>query len=145
MRRVLLDTNVFIFAVEHPKSNSSIIVEMALDGEISIVISEEIRLEFVEYLRSEYGKDAAYHTDLLLTGIPALEIVDQSLTRQWAKKLGGRIKDKDLPHLAAAEAAKVDAIVTYDRDFRKAKTKIPVLSPREFVEALSIEPFEGEY
>ncbi|MDI6654495.1 MAG: PIN domain-containing protein, partial [Candidatus Hydrothermarchaeota archaeon] len=53
MPRVLLDTNVFIFSIEHPKSNSSIIMEMAIDGEIEVVISEEIKLEFVEKLGIE--------------------------------------------------------------------------------------------
>ncbi len=145
MRRVLLDTNVFIFAIEHPGSNSSIIVEMAVDGEIGVVVSEEIRLELVEYLRSEYGKDAAYRADLFLNGIPSFEVVDRELVGKHAKNLKGRIKDKDLPHLAAADVAKVDGIVSYDRDFKRAKTKIPVLTPREFVEDLGIEPFEYEY
>ncbi len=145
MRRVLPDTNVFIFAIEHPGSNSSIIVEIVVDGEIGVVVSEEIRLELVEYMRSEYGKDAAYRADLFLNGIPSFEVVDRGLAGTHAKNLKGLIKDKDLPHLAAAEAAKVDSIVSYDRDFKRAKTKIPVLTPREFVEDLGIEPFENEY
>ncbi len=144
MRRVLLDTNVFIFSIEHPRSNSNIVVEMAVGGEIEVVISEEIRLEFIEYLKSEYGRDAAYHADLLLKSLP-VETVEQERVRQRAKKLRGRIKNKDLPHLAAAEVSKVEGIVTYDRDFRDAKTTITVLTPREFIEGLGIEPFESEY
>jgi predicted nucleic acid-binding protein len=145
MSRVLLDTNVFIFSIKHPRSNSNIIVDMALDGDVEVVISEEIRLELIEYLRSEHGRDAAYHAEGFLRGIPDLEIVGPEEMKGHIKKLKGRIKDKDLPHLAAAEVSRVEAIVSYDRDFKKAKTKIPVFSPREFVKELGIEPFEIEY
>jgi putative PIN family toxin of toxin-antitoxin system len=144
MPRALLDTNVFIFSIENPKSNSNIIIEMAVDGEVEVVISEEIRLELIEYLKSEYGKDAAYHADLFLKTLPA-EVIEQKHIRNPLRELRGRIKEKDLPHLAAAEISKVEYIVSYDRDFKRAKTGIPVLTPREFIEKLGIKPFDSEY
>jgi predicted nucleic acid-binding protein len=112
---------------------------------MEVVISEEIRLEFIEYLKSEYGKDAAYHADLFLKTLPSMEVVEQKRIKSHISKIKGKIKDKDLPHLASAEISKVEGIVSYDRDFKKAKTKMPVFSPREFVESLGIEPFESEY
>ncbi|MFQ6137014.1 MAG: putative toxin-antitoxin system toxin component, PIN family [Candidatus Hydrothermarchaeales archaeon] len=142
---MLLDTNVFIFSIEHPRSNSNIAIEMAIDGEMEIVISEEMRLEFIEYLKSEYGKDATHHADLFLKSLPAIEIAEQRRVKEHIDKLEGRIKEKDLAHLAAAEISKVEYIVSYDRGFKRAKTKIPVLSPREFVERHGIAPFESEY
>lgn len=145
MPRVLLDTNVFIFSIEHPKSNSNIIIEIALDGEIEVVISEEIRLELIEYLKREYGKDAAYHVDLFLKTLPSIELIDQKRMKRHLNKLKGRIKNKDLPHLCAPEISKVEAIISYDRDFKKAETKIPIFSPKEFVKSLGIKPFESEY
>ncbi|MBI5253814.1 MAG: PIN domain-containing protein [Euryarchaeota archaeon] len=145
MRRVLLDTNVFIFSIEHPKSNSNIIIEMAIDGEIEVVISAEIRLEFIEYLKSEHGKDAAYHADMFLKSLPNIEIVEQRRIKSHINKLRGKIKEKDLPHLASAEISRVECVVSYDRDFKKAKTRIPVLTPKEFIEKLGIEPFESGY
>lgn len=144
MPRALLDTNVFLFSIENPESNSNIIIEMAVDGEVEVVISEEIRLELIEYLKSEYGKDAAYHADLFLKTLPA-GVIEQKHIRNPLRELRGRVKGKDLPYLAAAETSKVEYIVSYDRDFKRAKTKIPVLTPREFVEKLGIEPFDSEY
>lgn len=111
MPRALLDTNVFIFSVEHPKSNSNIILEMAIDGEIEVVISEEIKLEFVEYVKSEYGRDSAYHAALFLKNLPSIEIVEQKRIRNHINKFRGKIKEKDLPHLAAAEISKVEYII----------------------------------
>lgn len=145
MPRVLLDTNVFIFSIEHPKSNSNIIIEIALDGEIEVVISEEIRRELIEYLKREYGKEATYHADLFLKTFPGIEIIDHNRIKQHFGKFKGRIKDKDLPHLCAAEISKVEAIISYDRDFKKAETKIPIFSPKEFVKNFGIKPFESEY
>ncbi len=144
MPRALLDTNVFIFSIENPKSNSNIIIEMAVDGEVDIVISEEIRLEFIEYLKSEYGKDAAYHADLFLKTLPA-EVIEQKHIKNHFSEFKGKIKEKDRPHLIAAEISKVEYIVSYDRDFKRAKTKIPVLTPREFIEKFGIKPFNSEY
>ncbi|MCS4541908.1 MAG: hypothetical protein HY929_06280 [Euryarchaeota archaeon] len=60
-------------------------------------------------------------------------------------KFKGRIKEKDLSHLTAAEISKVDYIVSCDRDFKKAKTKIAVLTPKEFAKKFGIKPFESEY
>ncbi len=145
MPRVLLDTNVFIFSIEHPKSNSNIVIEMAIDGEIEVVISEEIKLEFIEYLRSEYGKDAAYHADLVLKTLPRIEIVEQKRVKSHISKFKDRTKEKDLPHLTVAEISKVESIVSYDRDFKRAKTRLLALTPKEFIEKLGIEPFESEY
>lgn len=129
MPSALLDTNVFIFSIEHPESNSNIIVEMAVDGEVEVVISEEIRLELIEYLRSEYGKDAAYHADSFLKTLPA-EVIEQKRIINHLSEFKGKIKEY---------------IVTYDRDFKRTKTTIPVLTPREFVEKLGIEAFDSDY
>ncbi len=145
MLRVFFDTNVFIFSIEHPRSNSSIAMEMAIDGEIEVVISEEVRLEFSAYLKSEYSKDAAYHADMFLKGLPFLNIVEQGLAREGMDKVKGNIKDKDLAHLAAAEVSKVVYIISFDRDFKRAKTSIPVLTPKEFVKKRGIKPFKTEY
>ena len=145
MPKILLDTNVFIFSIEHPRSNSNIIIEMAVDGEIEIVISEEIKLELLEYLKREYGKDAAYKGRLLLESLPQINVVRQKQLKAHYKEFKGRINDKALPHLIAAELSKVESIVTYDRDFKNAQTKIPVYTPKEYIKRIEIEPFESEY
>jgi len=145
MPKALLDTNVFILSIEHPRSNSSIIMEMAVDGEIEIFISEEIKLEFLEYLKREYGRTATYKGKLLLESIQKIKIVKQRTIKTHYNEFKGRINYKDLPHLIAAEVSEAESIITYDRDFKTAKTKIPVYTPKEFVKKLGMKPFESEY
>lgn len=145
MPKVLLDTNVFIFSIEQPLSNSHVIIDMLVEGEIEAVISEEIKLELIEYLKSEYGRSARYHAELFLEGLPKLEIIDAKRIKARIKEYKGKIKGKDLPHLVAAEIARVEYIVSYDRDFKRAKTSIEVLTPREFVSKLGLKPFNVEY
>ncbi len=145
MPKALLDTNVFIFSIEHPRSNSNIIIEMAVDGEIEVVISEEIKLELLEYLKREYGKDAAYKGKLLLELLPSIKVTGQKQLKKHYSEFIGKINDKDLPHLITAEVSKVESIVTYDRDFKNAQTKIPVYTPKEYVKKLGMKPFESEY
>jgi predicted nucleic acid-binding protein len=145
MPKALLDTNVFIFSIEHPRSNSNIIIEMAFDGEIDVVISVEIKLELLEYLKREYGRDASYKGKLLLESIPKIKIVTPRLIKESYNEFKDRISDKDLPHLIAAELSKAESIVTYDRDFKNAKTKIPVYTPKEYVKHFGIKPFTSEY
>ncbi|MCS4541907.1 MAG: PIN domain-containing protein [Euryarchaeota archaeon] len=85
MPRVLLDTNVFIFAIEHPRSNSNIAIEMAIDGEIEVIVSEEIKLELIGYLKSEYGRDTEYYANLFLENLPSLKIVEsRNAKNTWA-------------------------------------------------------------
>lgn len=76
-------------------------------------------MEFIEYLKSEYGKDAAYHADLFLKTLPA-EVIEQKHIKNHFSEFKGKIKEKDLPHLIAAEISKVEYIVSYDRDFKRA-------------------------
>jgi len=144
--KISLDTNVLIFSIEYPLSNSAIIIEKIIDGGIDVIISEETKLEFINYLKSEYGKDARYHAELFLKNLPNLKIVKKEAIKKHINKFRGKIHDKDLPHLTAAEIERVDCIVSYDRDFKEAKTEIKVLTPREFVEKkLKLLPFDVDY
>ncbi len=47
MRRVFIDTNVFIYAFEYPHSNSAIILDLLNKGEIEAVVSERVVHEVV--------------------------------------------------------------------------------------------------
>jgi len=57
--RVFLDTNVFIYAFEFPKSNSGKIIELLNRAEIEAVISERVLLEMQKYFSRYYTKDLA--------------------------------------------------------------------------------------
>lgn len=39
----------------------------------------------------------------------------------------------------------VDFIVSYDRDFKNAKTKIKVLTPKDFAKSLGLTTYDTEY
>jgi len=57
--RIFLDTNVFIYAFEFPKSNSRKIIELLNEGKIEAVISERVIKEVQAYFKRYYGKDLA--------------------------------------------------------------------------------------
>ena len=55
--RIFLDTNVFIYAFEFPKSNSRKIIELLNEGKIEAVISERVIKEVQAYFLVSFDKD----------------------------------------------------------------------------------------
>ena len=54
------------------------------------------------------------------------------------------MKKEDLDHLTAAKIGEVNYFITTDSDFREsgAKSVVKILTPKEFVELVGIEPYD---
>jgi predicted nucleic acid-binding protein len=99
--RTFLDTNVFIYAFEFPRSNSRKIIELLNRAEIEVVISERVLREVQKYFRKYYDKDlaAAFRNYLLLS----CTIIPSLLVREEMKQYREMIKEKDLEQITVVK------------------------------------------
>ncbi len=134
----VLDSNVFLFGFERPRSNSHRILEKLAVGEFRGVVTDRIVREVIRYLRRNYGKDlsAQFRDFILMTCDLALES-DLDL-RADVIRLVGR---KDAGALAAARERGLRFVVSTDRDFAKVPER---KTPREFLVELRDRPRPGD-
>jgi len=125
--RALLDSNVFLFAFERPRSNSEKIVSRAVDGAFKGTVTDRIVREVIRYFRRHYDKDlSSKYRGLILT------TCELALEEDWPARpsevaLVGR---KDAGALAAARGLGIPRLVSTDSDFEG----VPEWRrPREFV------------
>lgn len=138
--RVFLDTNVFIYAFEFSQSNSGKIIELLNQAEIEAVISERVLLEVQTYFKRYYSKDlaGAFRNYLLLS----CTVIPTPYVREAMNRYRDKIKDKDLEQLAVVKKLGVKYLVAYDRDFEPFEEYV---TPKKFVEALSLDALESEF
>lgn len=140
--KVYLDTNVFIFGVERPESNSRIILDLAEEGKIVPVVSYSTLEELREYFSRRYNRETAINEIYYLISLPNLEIITRDKVKQEIKNYKGVVPDKDLPHLVSAIIAQADYLVSYNRHFieSKAKNYIKTVKQADVLKLLGIEP-----
>ncbi len=138
--RVFVDTNVFIFAFEFPTSNSRGIVDLLNEEKIEVVISEMVVKEVYRYFRRFHSKELAddYRRYLFET----CTIVFSEEVENKLDNYRGLIKEKDLEQLVVVKEFGIKYLIAYDRHFEEIEE---YRTPREFVLAMGLEPFEREY
>jgi len=145
--KVYLDTNVFIFGVERPESNSRIILDLAEEGKIIPVVSYSVLEELREYFSRRYDRETAVNEIYYLISLPNLEIITRDKVKQEINKYKGVVPDKDLPHPVSAIIAQSDYLVSYNRHFieSKAKNYIKTIKQADFLKLLGIQPQTTDY
>jgi predicted nucleic acid-binding protein len=145
--RVYLDTNVFIFGVERPESNSRMILDLVEEGKIVPVVSYSTLEELREYFSRRYNRETAINEIYYLISLPNLEIITRDKVKQEIKNYKGVVPDKDLPHLVSAIIAQADYLVSYNRHFieSKAKNYIKTVKQVDVLKLLGIEPQTTDY
>lgn len=139
-RRVFLDTNVFIYAFEFPKSNCGKIIELLNEGQIEAVISERVVKEVQTYFKKFYTKDlASTFRDYLLRTCTVVFSVD---VEEEIAKFKGMIKEKDLEQLATVKKLGIKFLVAYDKDFENFEEYI---TPKAFIKEMGIKAAASEY
>ncbi len=135
--KAVLDSNVFIFGFERPRSNSHRLLEKLASGEVHGVVTDRIVREVIGYFRKHYGKDlgAEFRDFILLTCDLVLE-ADLEIRRELIALVGR----KDAGALAAARALGLAHLVSTDRDFEGVPER---RTPRDFVRELGEEPRPG--
>ena len=125
--RAVLDSNVFLFGFERPRSNSHRILEKLAAGDLRGVVTDRIVREVIGYLRKYYGKDlASRFRDYILSTCDLLHEADLNVRSDLILLVG----PKDAEALAAARALGLGRLVSTDRDFARAPER---RTPREFL------------
>jgi len=131
MKRVVLDTNVFVGALYNPGSASRLIVEACRSGRLTLLLTTEVQREYERILRRALPRQPALER---LSGLLAsAEIVVPQSTPPVVDA-----DPSDDKFLAAAVAGNADALVTSDRhllDF-DGYQGVRVLRPSAFVRLL---------
>ena len=130
-----------IFNFDIPESNSRIIFDLVISGKLEGVISEKAITEVKRVFSLNKNERFTHQLEQKLRKnfkvVPLYEIEKEM------QELRGKIKEKDLEHLATAKHVSADYIIAFDRDFEPFKEYI---TPRKFVEKiLKFRPFETEY
>jgi len=129
--RIVLDTNVLVSALLHPGRTSAEVLDLILEGRVTIVLEERIFAEYSGVL-----------------GRPKFKISPERRARvlNYLRRHGEHVlvapivealpDPDDLPFLEAAVSGSADALVTGNkRHYLPARRRgIAVLSPSEFLE-----------
>jgi len=136
--RAFLDSNVFIFGFERPKSNCHRILELLVAGEIQGVVTDRVVHEVMGYFRKHHGKDlAAEFRDLML--LTSDLVLEQDLRVE--RSIVARVGRKDAGAVAATRKLGLARLVSTDRDFNRIPEH---RTPRAFLAEIGKRPLPGE-
>jgi predicted nucleic acid-binding protein len=128
--RAVLDSNVFLFGFERPRSNSHRILEKLAAGDLRGVVTDRIVREVIGYLRKHYGKDlAARFRDFILLTCDLILEAELDIPPDLIALAG----QKDAGALAATRELGLGRLISTDRDFEKAPER---RTPRDFLTEL---------
>jgi len=137
--KVFVDSSTIIFGLSKEESNSSLLLKLIEERAVQAVISEQVFEEVTKYFAQKRGERGSYFLKNFLKS--NFEIILRSRITKTAAKLRGKIKDKDLEHLATARVAGAK-IVALDRHFKPFKE---YLTPKQLVQKLGLKAFETDY
>ena len=137
---VFLDSSTIIYGLEFDDSNSDIILKLLIEKEVQAYINEKVIAEVKSYFRSRKGRNYAYLIEIFLRRncvvIKNSELLDQM------EILKGKIKRKDLEHLATVRLKNLEWLVAFDEDFKGFHEYI---TPKEFVKSMGLKGRSTEY
>ena len=134
--RVFVDSSVFIYGLEFEESNSAIIYDEITNGSIKAVINEKVIEEVVRYFGRRKGRHFAYLIESQLRRV--CEVTQRQDYAGEIEEWKGKIKEKDLEHLATAKKFGLK-IVAYDSDFLPFEE---YRTPKQFVDELGKKSYE---
>lgn len=111
--------------IYYERNSVMLILELAENGEFDLVGSEMLNRE-IEDTQDLYRKSVLRMVYSLCKD--EIQVDDTILTRAEEIRNSSHIKYKDSIHLACAEAAKADALVTTDEKFLKNSSRIKILT-----------------
>ena len=133
--RAFVDSNVIFSGLHSGQGAPAAMLEQAVEGKFTMVISRQVLDEVVRTLAAKLPAALpALHT--LFSNMP-LEVCEDpapSLVEEWSGVVGA----DDAPIAAAASAAEVDLLVSGDSHFLKAakealKKGLRIVSPAGFI------------
>jgi predicted nucleic acid-binding protein len=138
--RVLLNTNVFIYAFEIPQSNSRLVVDALNRGLFEAVITESVFKEAYRYFRKYYSKKVADDFRVYLS--TTCSVVFSYQLCGCSAKYAQLINREDLEPLVAVREFGIKYLVSYDKHFEGVEE---YRTPRQFVELLGLRARRMDY
>jgi len=138
--RALLDTNVFIYAFEIPKSNSNLILTALNQDQFEAIVTESTFREVYRYFRKHYSKKIAdqYRVYIFTT----CKIVFPHQLQPHLIKYIDEINGKDIEQLTATREFGIKYLVSYDQHFAG---KEEYKTPKQFAKILRLRTYLTEY
>ena len=138
--RVFIDTNVFIYSFEYPKSNSAKIIELINKGKIEAVVSNQVIKEIIRYFQKYHNLNLARLFRRYILGscifIPRDKVVDK------ISEYRHKIKGKDLEQLAVVKKFGIKHLIAYDKDFKNFEEYI---TPKKFIKISGLKEASSEF
>jgi predicted nucleic acid-binding protein len=131
--RVFLDSSTIIYGLEFEDTNSAIILNLLIDREIQAYINEKVIAEVKRYFRARKGRNYAYLIEIFLKR--NCIVIKNSDLEEHMKLLKGKIKRKDLEHIAAVRFRDIQWLVAYDQDFEGF---LEYITPKKFVKKMGL-------
>lgn len=138
--KAFIDTNIFIYGFEFKNSNSLLILEMINENKIEAFTNLHVIGEVKKYFEENYSKNDAYNFTKHILETCAI-IFEEDFSSEL-KDFRGKIKEKDLPQLAATKAFGLKYLVSFDRDFDPFEE---YFTPKKFVNELGLKPKVTDY
>lgn len=138
--RALLDTNVFIYAFEIPKSNSTLIINALNQNRFEAIITESTFKEVYQHFRKHYTKKLADQYRVYL--FTACRIVFSRQLREHFPKYANLINDKDLEQFVATRELGIKYLVSYDKHFQGVEEH---KTPKQFATILGLKVHSTNY
>lgn len=137
---IFVDSSVFIWAYNRPKSNSAKILELMDEGELSVTISERVLEELKTYFLRYYSERVWF--SVFKHVVSCVEVVKRDEISEEISKWKGKIKGKDIEHLATVKHLGLKYLVAVDDDFKNFEE---YKTPRQFIQLMGLKPSESEY
>ncbi len=137
---VFIDSSVLIRAKERPDSNSAKILELLDSSRFRAIISAKVVREVHRYFRLYYDRQTANNYRFFL--LQACKVVEAADIQPEIRRWRGKIKEKDLEHLATAKALELERLVAFDKDFEGFPE---YTTPKQFIASLGLKPAKTEY
>jgi len=138
--RALLDTNVFIYAFETPKSNSNLIINALNRNKFEAIITESTFKEVYQYFKKHYSKKLADQFRMYL--FTTCKIIFTYQLNQHTTKYVSQINQKDLEQLTAIRELGIKYLVSYDKHFKGVEE---YKTPKQFAKILGTQTYSTNY
>lgn len=139
-KRVYVDSSAIIIGIEQPSSNSALVLELIAGKQLEAFTSEKTLREVGYFFARHRTQRQAYFVQQLIRR--EFSVIPFNRIEKDLRKWRGKIKEKDLEHLAAVKALALPRIVAFDRDFKAFKE---YRTPKKYLEELGLKARETEY
>ena len=148
MLNTYLDTNIYIIGLQDSNTNSARILQEVAKSEITVIQSDYLFDEVLQWFRTRKGRDSVGRVRTYLLTIPHRDFINRAEWSYFVSELSPFVADKDdLPHICSYMAGGADYFVTTNRRLTQMKIndKVNFLSPKEFLSGICVNELDSEW